>query len=178
MSAGRIVPTYSDDSRASATPVPYPAATTAAAQPQAANPGSTAAVPAALYPRNGEYVVLWQSWHDDWWVDYDPAFCTMLEEAAQGNVRSFQHCPGGNVTYEYNLVEMWQQNLTTSTRRSMRRLFWWGNDEAVFQNRHTAVKEHNARQADPTRGRHTASSSSTRSGWEGASRGGGGRQAA
>lgn len=95
----------------------------------------------------GEYVVVWQVWTDYGWTDYDREFADTLEkywqEQPPGPVE-FSHQPKNTVTFDYNVVEMWQMSRETKKKRTMRRLLMLDDDflkEAKRKQQHDA---HNA----------------------------------
>jgi len=112
----------------------------------------------AGYPRAGDYVVVWQVEDYGMWIDYDPAFCRMLEDASDKGTKAFEFRPRGNITYTYNLQEMYQQNERTSTRRPMRRVLWWNHEVDQFAARKRAVDVHNENHSDPRAGRRPSGS--------------------
>lgn len=143
--------------------VPYPAAQPSETVKPKSPPPPVDEPLSKGYPLIGEYVVVWQVM--DWgnqWIDYDKAFCCTLEAKLSEGAEDLEAKPRGNVTYRYNLKEMYQENLVTMTRRSMRRTLWWVGEADKHLQRQNAVEEYNKVHSNPKAGRRVPSTSRER----------------
>jgi len=158
---------YSGGNADQAGPPPYPEAAPIAAAHGAADAGPTASSQRDMekFPSTGEHYLVWQCVLDWYLCDYAPDFCHTLEQA-----RIHAHADGQPVTiehegYRYNVIEMYQENIKTGTRRCMRRLLWPMSDYADFQEAQQKMKGLNQSIAPTKRGRMGDTSFSS-SGWE------------
>lgn len=105
---------------------------------------------------NGHWYVMWQSEDSPGlWIDYEPDFMHKLEShlvnvAQLGDIMSCK--PKGNVTFEYNVVEMWQLNTRSQKKRPMRRMFWPKTEYDKQEASRALVVAHNEEKHDPRRG--------------------------
>ena len=96
----------------------------------------------------------------DWdhWIDYDKEFRRALEVAATQRAKQFETRPRGNVVFSYNLQGMYQENMTTHTRRPMRRVLWWITEADKYPKRKQDLDQHNKDHSDPKAGRRPSAS--------------------
>ena len=76
----------------------------------------------------------------------------MLEEASEKGTKAFEFRPRGNITFTYNLQEMYQQNES--------RVLWWISEVDQFAARKKALDKHSEDHSDPRAGRRPSGSPS------------------
>jgi len=163
--------TYSGGDADQAVSPPYPKKRPVAARHGAADADPTPASQRDMagFPRTGDHYVVWQCVCDGYLYDYAPDFCVTFERArirAHTDIRTATIAHEG---YRYNVIEMYQENIESGTRRCMRRFLWHMSDYAAFQEAQQKVEDHNKSKSQTKGGRWTDTSASS-GGWQDASR--------